>query len=115
MRGKSLGCFVQRTSSGFAVAVILIATPVTVRAFADEPSSPTEQRQQAGRDRCKLLTEKAAHELREIGETLEGRSWVQRKKLREITARIEAISEELERSPEETKRSVFESTPPPNR
>jgi hypothetical protein len=40
---------------------------------------------------------------------LEGRSWVQRKKLKEITARIEAISEELERSWQESKPSVNDS------
>ena len=40
----------------------------------------------------------AAQELRDIGETSAGRSWVQRKKLKEITARIEAIHQKLERA-----------------
>jgi len=114
MRGKTFGPFVQRTSWGFAVALVLIAFPIVVRAFANEPSPPTEERQQTAQDRCKFLMEEAAQELRGIGEALEGRSWVQRKKLKEIAARIEAISEELERSWHETKPSVYESVAPPN-
>ena len=109
MREKTFGPFVQRTSWGFAVAVVLIAFPVPIRAFANEPSPPTEGQSQTAQDRCKFLMEKAAEELRGIGEALEGRSWVQRKKLKEITARIEAISEELERSWQESKPSVNES------
>jgi PAS domain S-box-containing protein len=57
--------------------------------------------------------EAATRELREIGATLQGRSWVQRKKLKEITARIEAISEELERPWTLSRSGVFESVAPP--
>ena len=109
MRGKTFGPFVQRTSWGFAFALVLIAIPVPVRASANEPSLPAEAPQQTERDRCKFLMEKAAQELRGIAEALQGRSWVQRKKLKEITARIEAISKELERSLPEGKPSANES------
>ena len=51
---------------------------------------------------------KAAQELRDISEALQGRSWVQRKKLKEITARM-AISEELERSWQDSKPSANEN------
>ena len=61
-----------------------------------------------------LRLEAATQELRGIGKMLEGRDWVQRKKLKEITSRIEAISEELERPWKETKSGVFESVTPPN-
>ena len=101
MRGKTFRRSVQNTSWWIATALVLIAVPVSTRAFADEPSSPTEERQQAERDQCKSLmdtVQTAAQELRDIGETLEGRSWVQRKKLKEITARIEAIHQKLERA-----------------
>ena len=57
--------------------------------------------------------EAATEELREISSMLLGRSWVQRKKLKEITARIEAISEELERPWRLSKSGVFESVAPP--
>ena len=57
--------------------------------------------------------EVATRELREIGTMLQGRSWIQRKKLKEITARIEAISEELERPWTLSKSGVFESAAPP--
>jgi PAS domain S-box-containing protein len=60
-----------------------------------------------------LRLEAATQELRGIGKMLEGRDWVQRKKLKEITNRIEAISEELERPWKETKSGVFESVTPP--
>jgi PAS domain S-box-containing protein len=58
--------------------------------------------------------EAATQELRDIGKMLEGRDWVQRKKLKEITSRIEEISEELERPWKETKSGMFESVAPPN-
>jgi PAS domain S-box-containing protein len=58
--------------------------------------------------------EAATQELREISKMLEGRDWVQRKKLKEITNRIEAISEDLERPWKETKSGVFESVSPSN-
>jgi PAS domain S-box-containing protein len=61
-----------------------------------------------------LRLEATTQELRGIGKMLEGRDWVQRKKLKEITSRIEAISEELERPWKETKSGVFESVTPPN-
>jgi PAS domain S-box-containing protein len=61
-----------------------------------------------------LRLEAATQELRGIGKMLEGRDWVQRKKLKEITARIEEISEELERPWAETKSGVFESVAPPD-
>jgi PAS domain S-box-containing protein len=61
-----------------------------------------------------LRLEAAAQELRDIGKMLEGRDWVQRKKLKEITSRIEEISEELERPWKETKSGVFESVAPPS-
>jgi len=57
--------------------------------------------------------EAATQELREIGTMLQGRPWIQRKKLKEITARIEAISEELERPWTLSKSGVFESAAPP--
>ena len=57
--------------------------------------------------------EVATRELREIGTMLQGRSWIQRKKLKEITARIEAISEELEWPWTLSKSGVFESAAPP--
>ncbi|MBV8935837.1 MAG: PAS domain-containing protein [Alphaproteobacteria bacterium] len=60
-----------------------------------------------------LRLEASTQELRDIGKMLEGRDWVQRKKLKEITSRIEAISEELERPWKETKSGVFESVAPP--
>ena len=58
--------------------------------------------------------EAATQELREISNLLEGRSWVQRKKLKEITDRIEQISQELERPWTLSKSGVFESVAPPN-
>ena len=57
--------------------------------------------------------EATTQELREISTMLQGRSWVQRKKLKEITARIEAISEELERPWTLSKSGIFESVAPP--
>jgi PAS domain S-box-containing protein len=60
-----------------------------------------------------LRLEAATQELREISTMLQGRSWVQRKKLKEITARIEAISEELERPWTLSKSGVLESVSPP--
>ena len=230
MRGKTFAPFVQRTSRGLAVALILIAVQVPIRTFADDPSTPSEEQKQTELDRCKFLMDKvnsiilslnaegeitflnhygrnffgysndeilgkpmlgtltpptgfqgrdlagflaelvrepnryaysvnvntlrsgqkvwifwankgiyddqgqvqevlrvglditerelrleaATQELRDIGKMLEGRDWVQRKKLEEITSRIEAISEELERPWKETKSGVFESVAPPN-
>jgi PAS domain S-box-containing protein len=230
MRGKTFAPFVQRTSRGLAVALILIAVQVPIRTFADDPSTPSEEQKQTESDRCKFLMDKvnsiilslnaegeitflnhygrnffgysndeilgklmlgtltpptgfqgrdlagflaelvrepnryaysvnvntlrsgqkvwifwankgiyddqgqvqevlrvglditerelrleaATQELRDIGKMLEGRDWVQRKKLKEITSRIEAISEELERPWKETKSGVFESVAPPN-
>lgn len=61
----------------------------------------------------KRRLEAAAQELRGIGEMLEGRSWVQRSKLKEITTRLEEISEELEQPWAETKSGVYESVAPP--
>ena len=58
--------------------------------------------------------EAATQELREIRNLLEGRSWVQRKKLKEITDRIEQISQELERPWTLSRSGVFESVAPPN-
>jgi len=104
MRGKTFWRFAQRTSWGFAVSMVLIAVLVPIRAFAEEPSPAAGERQPP---RCKFLIEKAAKELRGIREALEGRSWIQRSKLKEITAQIEAISEELERSSEETESKVY--------
>ena len=60
-----------------------------------------------------LRLEAATQELREISTMLQGRSWVQRKKLKEITARIETISEELERPWTLSKSAIFESVAPP--
>jgi len=105
MRGKTFGWCFPKTLWGFAVAVVLIAVPVSIRAFADEPLPPIEGQSQTAQKHCQFLMEKAAKELREVVQALEGRSWVQRKKLKEITARIEAISEELERSWQESKPS----------
>ena len=61
----------------------------------------------------KRRLEAAAQELRGISDMLEGRSWVQRSKLKEITARLEEISEDLERPWAETKSGVYESVAPP--
>ena len=60
-----------------------------------------------------LRLEAATQELRGIGKMLEGRDWVQRKKLKEITSRIEAISEELERPWTLSKSVIYESVAPP--
>jgi hypothetical protein len=109
MREETFGPFVPRTFWGVAVAVVLIAVLIPIRAFADEPLPPIEGQSQTAQDHCRLLMEKTAGELRGIGQALEGRSWVQRKKLKEITARIEAISEELERSWQESKPSANDS------
>jgi PAS domain S-box-containing protein len=56
----------------------------------------------------------AAQELRSIGDMLQGRSWVQRTKLKEITSRIDEISHELERAWLESETGLFESLVPPN-
>jgi len=61
----------------------------------------------------KLRLQAAAQELRDIGEMLDGRSWVQRRKLKEITSRIEEISQELERPWAESKSGAYESVAPP--
>lgn len=60
----------------------------------------------------KLRLEALAQELRGIGQMLDGRDWVQRSKLKEITSRIETISEELERPWAESDTGVYESVPP---
>jgi PAS domain S-box-containing protein len=228
MRGKTFAPFAQRASRGLAVALVLIADPVSIRTFANDPSAAGEEQKQTEPDRCKFLIDKvnsiilslnaegkitflnhygrnffgysnneilgkpmlgtltpptgfqgrdlaaflaelvrepnryaysvnmnmlrngtpvwifwankgiyddkgqvqevlrvglditerelrlaaATQELRGIGKTLEGRDWVQRKKLKEITSRIEAIGEELERPWKETKSGVFESVVP---
>jgi hypothetical protein len=96
MRGEIFGRFVQRTSWLFAVSLVLIGVPIPIQILANEASPPTGERRKMEQDRCKFLMEKAARELWSIGEALEGRSWVQRKKLKEIAARIEAIAEELD-------------------
>jgi hypothetical protein len=114
MRGKTSGRFFQGTSRGLTVALVLIAVAVPIRTFANDPSAASEEQKQTQPRRCKFLMEKAARELQEIAQVLEGRDWVQRKKLKEITNRIEEISEELERSWKETKSGVFESVAPPN-
>jgi PAS domain S-box-containing protein len=62
----------------------------------------------------KLRLQAFARELRGIGEMLEGRSWVQRSKLKEITSRIEEISRELERPWAESDAGGYESVAPPN-
>ena len=64
-------------------------------------------------DRKRRL-EAAAQELRGIGEMLEGRAWVQRRKLKEITSRIEAVAEDLERPWAESKSGACESVAPPS-
>jgi PAS domain S-box-containing protein len=61
----------------------------------------------------KLRLEALAQELRGIGEMLDGRDWVQRSKLKEITSRIKAISEELEGPWEESDTGIYESAAPP--
>jgi PAS domain S-box-containing protein len=61
----------------------------------------------------KLRLLAAAQELRGIGDMLNGRSWVQRKKLKEITSRIEEISQELERPWAESRSGAYESVAPP--
>ena len=60
----------------------------------------------------KLRLEALAQELRSIGEMLSGRDWVQRSKLKEITSRIETISEELERPWKESDAGDYESVAP---
>jgi PAS domain S-box-containing protein len=229
MRGKVLWPFVQVTSWGLAVVLVLTALLVPVRAFANEPSPPNGQQKPTDQDRCQFLMDKvsgiilslnpegnitflnhygqsffgysndeilgrpmlgtltpstgfegrdltsfldglkhdpnryafsvnqdilrngqkvwifwankgiyddqdqeqevlrvglditererrleaATRELREISNMLEGRSWVQRKKLNEITSRIEEISEELERPWTLSKSGAFESVASP--
>ena len=109
MRGRAFRPFLQRTCWGFAVGMVLIAALVPIQAFADEPSPPIEGQPQTAQSHCRFLMEKTARELRGIGQALEGRSWVQRKKLKEITARIEAMSEELERSWQESRPNANKS------
>ena len=53
-----------------------------------------------------------AQELRSIGDMLQGRSWVQRAKLKEITSRLDEISHELERAWLESEAGLFESVVP---
>jgi PAS domain S-box-containing protein len=60
----------------------------------------------------KLRLEALAQELRSIGQMLDGRDWVQRSKLKEITSRIETISEELERPWKEGDTGDYESVAP---
>jgi len=60
----------------------------------------------------KLRLEALAQELRRIGKMLDGRDWVQRSKLKEITSRIETISEELERPWKESDTGDYESVAP---
>ena len=60
----------------------------------------------------KLRLQALAQELRSIGQMLEGRDWVQRSKLKEITSRIETISEELERPWRESDTGEYESVAP---
>ena len=60
----------------------------------------------------KLRLEALAQELRSISEMLNGRDWVQRSKLKEITSRIETISEELERPWSESDTRDYESVAP---
>ena len=60
----------------------------------------------------KLRLEALAQELRTIGEMLNGRDWVQRSKLKEITSRIETISEELERPWRESDTREYVSVAP---
>jgi hypothetical protein len=109
MKGKTFEPFVQGAFRSFAVALVVIGVLVPIRAFAAEPSPPIEGQSQTAQNHCQILMEKAAKELREVGQSLEGRSWVQRKKLKEITARIEAISEELDRRWQDSKHSANES------
>jgi hypothetical protein len=112
MRGKTFFRFAQRTFWGFAVALVLIAVLVPIRGVADELSPADGERQKTELPGCKFLMEKAARELRGIGEALQGRSWVQRRKLKEITAQIEAISDKLEQSSEETEPKVHDRGAP---
>ena len=230
MNRTTLGQFVRRALRGLGIILVLIATPVAIRAFAEDTSPPSGEQKQPETDRCKFLMDKvngiilslspegkitflnhygrdffgysndeilgkpmlgtltppagfqgrdlaaflaelvrepnryahsvnmnmlrdgtpvwifwankgiyddqgqvqevlrvglditerevrleaATQELRDIGKMLEGRDWVQRKKLKEITSRIEEISEELERPWKETKSGAFESVAPPN-
>ena len=60
----------------------------------------------------KLRLQTLAQELRGISEMLNGRDWVQRSKLKEITSRIETISEELERPWRESDTGEYESVAP---
>ena len=61
----------------------------------------------------KQRLEALAQELRAMGQLLEGKTWIQRKKLKELTTRINEISQELERPWEESKTGVYESVAPP--
>ena len=60
MRGKIFGRFFPRTLSSLAVAAALIAVPVPIRAFADEPSPPGDEQKQSEQDRCKFLMDKVS-------------------------------------------------------
>jgi hypothetical protein len=53
MRGRILGWLNQATPWGLAVALALVAAPVPIGAFTDDPSAPT----QTDQDRCKFLME----------------------------------------------------------
>src|SRR5262249_56360129 len=56
----------------------------------------------------KQRLEALAQELRGIGQLLEGRDWVQRKKLKEITKRLTEISHELQTPSQDSKFGVYE-------
>jgi hypothetical protein len=60
MRGKIFGRFFPRTLSSLAVAAVLIAVPLPIRAFADEPSPSGDEQKQSEQDRCKFLMDKVS-------------------------------------------------------
>ena len=57
MKGKIPGWLVQATPWGLAVALALIAAPVPIGAFTNDPSAPSQEQKQMEQDRCKFLME----------------------------------------------------------
>ena len=72
MSEVSFGPSVPRTLWSVAVALVLIAVLVPVRAFAYEPSPPIEGQSQTAQDHCRLLMEKTARELRGLARPWKG-------------------------------------------
>ena len=57
MRGKVLRLLAQVTYLGFAAALASVAASIPTGALTNDPSSPSEQQQRLGQDRCEFLME----------------------------------------------------------